>query len=44
MQSRSDSNFKGIDISNWQKGINLNKLKEKDMKFVILKLQKEEDM
>ena len=29
MQSRSDSNFKGIDISTWQKGINLNKLKER---------------
>lgn len=38
MQSRSDSNLKGIDISNWQKGINLNQLKEKGYEVCYIKI------
>ncbi|MBO3333489.1 GH25 family lysozyme [Clostridium perfringens] len=38
MQSRSDSNFKGIDISNWQKGINLNQLKERGYDVCYIKI------
>ncbi|WP_221400218.1 GH25 family lysozyme [Clostridium perfringens] len=38
MQSRSDSNFKGIDISNWQKGINLNELKAKGYEVCYIKI------
>ena len=38
MQSRSDSNFKGIDISNWQKGINLNQLKERGYEVCYIKI------
>ncbi|MBI6038173.1 GH25 family lysozyme [Clostridium perfringens] len=38
MQSRSDSNLKGIDISNWQKGINLNQLKERGYEVCYIKI------
>lgn len=37
MQSRSNKNIKGIDISQWQKGINLKSLKDKGFKICIIK-------
>lgn len=38
MQNRSVNNFKGIDISNWQKGINLQELKNKGYEICYIKM------